>query len=31
MIESMLLGRVVVSAKQQAAVFEGTRLSEFFH
>jgi hypothetical protein len=31
MIESMLLGRVVVSAEQQAAVFEGRRLSEFFH
>jgi hypothetical protein len=31
MIESMLLGRVVVSAEQQAAVFEGRRLSDFFH
>ena len=31
MIESMLLGRVVVSAEQQAAVLEGRRLSEFFH
>lgn len=31
MIELMLLGRVVVSAEQQAAVFEGRRLSDFFH
>jgi hypothetical protein len=31
MIESMLLGRVVVSYEQQAAVFEGRRLSDFFH
>jgi hypothetical protein len=31
MIESMLLGRVVVSAEQQAAVFEGRRLSDLFH
>jgi hypothetical protein len=31
MIESMLLGRVVVSAEQQAAVSEGRRLSDFFH
>jgi hypothetical protein len=31
MIESMLLGRVLVSAEQQAAVFEGKRLSDFFH
>jgi hypothetical protein len=30
-IESMLLGRVVVSAEQQAAVFEGRRLSDLFH
>jgi hypothetical protein len=31
MIESMLLGRVVISEEQQAAVFEGRRLSDFFH
>jgi hypothetical protein len=31
MIELMLLGRVAVSAEQQAAVFEGRRLSDFFH
>jgi hypothetical protein len=31
MIESMLLGRVVVSAEQQAAVFGGRRLSDFFN
>jgi len=31
MIESILLGRVVVSPEQQAAVFEGRRLSDFFH
>jgi hypothetical protein len=30
MIESMLLGKVVVSEEQQAAVFEGRRLSDFF-
>jgi hypothetical protein len=30
-IESMLLGRVVVCEEQQAAVFEGRRLSDFFH
>jgi hypothetical protein len=30
MIESMLLGKVVVSAEQQAAVFEGRQLSDFF-
>ena len=30
-IESMLLGRVVVSEEQQAAVFERRRLSDFFH
>jgi hypothetical protein len=30
MIESMLLGRVVASDEQQAAVFEGRRLSDFF-
>jgi hypothetical protein len=29
-IESMLLGRVLVSEAQQAAVFEGRRLSDFF-
>jgi hypothetical protein len=31
MVESMLLGKVVVSEEQQAAVFEGRRLSDFFH
>jgi hypothetical protein len=31
MIESMLLGKVVVSAEQQASVFEGRRLSDFLH
>jgi hypothetical protein len=31
MIESMLLGKVVVSEEQQAAVFEGRRLSDFFY
>jgi hypothetical protein len=30
MIESMLFGRVVASAEQQAAVLEGRRLSDFF-
>jgi hypothetical protein len=30
MIESMPLGKVVVSIEQQAAVFEGRRLSDFF-
>jgi hypothetical protein len=30
MVETMLLGRVVVSEEQQAAVFEGRRLSDFF-
>jgi hypothetical protein len=30
-VESMLLGKVVVSAEQQAAVFEGRRLSDFFN
>ena len=29
-IESMLLGKVVVSKEQQAAVFEGKRLSDLF-
>jgi hypothetical protein len=29
-IESMLLGRVAVSTEQQAAVFEGRRLCDFF-
>jgi hypothetical protein len=29
-VESMLLGKVVVSDEQQAAVFEGNRLSDFF-
>jgi hypothetical protein len=29
-VESMLLGKVVVSEEQQAAVFEGRRLSDFF-
>jgi hypothetical protein len=30
MIESMLLGKVLMSEEQQAAVFEGRRLSDFF-
>jgi len=30
MIEPMLLGKVVVSEEQQAAVLEGRRLSDFF-
>jgi hypothetical protein len=30
MIESMLLGKLVISEEQQAAVFEGRRLSDFF-
>jgi hypothetical protein len=30
-IESMLVGRVVVSEEQQAAVIERRRLSDFFH
>jgi hypothetical protein len=30
LLESMLLGKVVVSEEQQAAVFEGKRLSDFF-
>lgn len=29
-VESMLLGKMAVSEKQQAAVFEGKRLSDFF-
>jgi hypothetical protein len=29
-IEAMLLGKVMVSAEQQASVFEGRRLSDFF-
>nr|WP_294528068.1 hypothetical protein [uncultured Rhodopila sp.] len=29
-VESMLLGKVAVSVEQQAAVFEGRRLSDFF-
>jgi hypothetical protein len=30
MVEPMLLGKVVVSEEQQAAVLEGKRLSDFF-
>jgi hypothetical protein len=31
MVETMLLGKVVMSEEQQAAVFERSRLSDFFH